>query len=493
MAEFGYPMESGAGAVVSEDQWGLMSRWWMQPGVYLEYLNGLEVYADSTGRQVKVRTGGAWAYGAMYLNTAEVILPIAVNAGATRIDSVVVRFQWTTDQVFLFVVAGTPGGGPPSLAASPGFAWDLELARITVATGFVTLAGGTVENRRVNAVPRVHDLLTEHRIASQPVGYPLRTVAGSSSATPNSAYGFGAIGDAAIDASLERRNLLLNGGFEHKSRSLASANTTSQYFHDGWYLSVNAGESLLVQDVAGTISPDSLHAAYCTVTAAGGGGTQYLQDLRLSPAGASTGGRVEMRGHSVSLSGLVYQNAVQANGARLFMNYNGTGGGTVFSAYHTSASGVELLTIGNLVIPSDATLLQVGVQFMAGAGIVYIIDSFNLVLGQVPTYYAGLGEAEEALNCRARYQRVPSIGQTLAFSGYNASLWDYIVPIPLMGPMAQAPTVSIATAFATTNANAPTVAAIGRDHIQFTCRQNTGAPNAWAANSGVIVCESNPT
>ena len=43
----------------------------VQNGVIDSYLNSLQVYADSSGMQVKVKSGGAWVKGEYYENDAE--------------------------------------------------------------------------------------------------------------------------------------------------------------------------------------------------------------------------------------------------------------------------------------------------------------------------------------------------------------------------------------------------------------------------------------
>lgn len=158
MSQRSWPWDSGAGANVLESDWGLMARWWLMPGAILSYLGGLQVVGDSSGKQVKVQTGAAWAYGAFYSNDAEYILgPFPDNAsGNPRIDRVVVRFDWTTNTAVITHLAGTPAASPspPSLAASPGTVWDLELAQVAIATGYTTIASGDVTDRRYDATPR---------------------------------------------------------------------------------------------------------------------------------------------------------------------------------------------------------------------------------------------------------------------------------------------------------------------------------------------------
>lgn len=466
-----------------------MTRWFMSPGVYLDYLNGLQCYGDSTGKQVKIKTGAGWAYGAFFLNDAEYVLgPIADNtSGNPRIDRVVVRFDWTLNTAAITLLVGTPAASPvpPSVANSPGVVWDLQLAQVAVAAGFVTITAGNVTDERANAVPRVHDLLSTHTISGQGTGYPLRT-------TSATAFSFGQIGDLALDGTAQRRNELVNGGFETKTRAVSSASTTGAPFHDGWDLAIAVGESLTVQDSTSVVMADSQHAALCTATSTGNGGTIYSQNLRVAPSGGGTGGFHYFRGKALSLLGWVKQQGATANAVRLFLATDGTGGGTTFSSYHGANTNWEALTCANRIVPNDATVVTIGAQFMAGTALDILLDDLMLVQGATPTNYLGDAEAINALRCAARVQLLPRSG-SLNFSGYNAASWAYTVPIPLAAIMTKTPTVTIATAFSNTNCNAPTVTALDRSTLQVSIVQNTASPAAWQAVSGVVLLEASPS
>lgn len=117
------------------------------------------VFADSSGRQVKLRAGVAsWTRGTRFNNTSETIIPIAANSsGKTRIDLVVLRKRreesglGVGDQhtVTPYVIEGVAADNP--VAPSPtrngtsasGF-WDLPLAEVTVPTGASSIAVGQV-------------------------------------------------------------------------------------------------------------------------------------------------------------------------------------------------------------------------------------------------------------------------------------------------------------------------------------------------------------
>lgn len=109
------------------------------------------VYADGVGtREVRVRADRqAVVQGYGWQNDGDVLtLPaLAANAsGSTRVDLVVLRLDRSDWSVRVKVVQGTPGAGEPAVTVQTGSSgvWELPLAAVTVASGAVSLAGGTV-------------------------------------------------------------------------------------------------------------------------------------------------------------------------------------------------------------------------------------------------------------------------------------------------------------------------------------------------------------
>ena len=150
MAQNSWPFVGGGGTAVNEDQWSIMARFWAQSGV-TDYANMLEVYGDSSGRQVKVKTGRACVRGHWYENTAEETVAIAANAsGNPRIDRIVLRLDPSANSIVLAVVQGTPAGSPsaPSLTQTDVGTYELTLARVAVANGASTIAAGDVTDER---------------------------------------------------------------------------------------------------------------------------------------------------------------------------------------------------------------------------------------------------------------------------------------------------------------------------------------------------------
>lgn len=154
MTQTYFPFDAGAGAAITESQWRDMARHWLATGVIRAEDNELQVYGDSTGQQVKVKTGKAFLRGHYYANDAEVILTIATaNATNPRIDRVVLKGDFTANTIAVEVITGTPAATP----AAPGFTnttstWRITLAQVYVAAGSASVDAGDVTDERTNFV-----------------------------------------------------------------------------------------------------------------------------------------------------------------------------------------------------------------------------------------------------------------------------------------------------------------------------------------------------
>lgn len=158
MAQQSWPFHNGtSGTPVLEDQWSIMARLWAASGVMGAPGDAnLQVYANSSGRQVYVRTGRAAVRGHYYSSGAEEALTLAANgSGNPRIDRVVLRLDPAANSVLLAVKQGTPAGSPsaPALTQTDTGVWELPLARVTVANGAATISAGNVTDERVFTAP----------------------------------------------------------------------------------------------------------------------------------------------------------------------------------------------------------------------------------------------------------------------------------------------------------------------------------------------------
>lgn len=151
MAEFYYPFAAGPGAAVNETDWSHLARHLASSGVVGDPGgNQLEVFADSTGRHVKVRPGQGITRGHYYLNDAIKQIDLDANpSGSTRLDLIVLRLNPTANTVIADKVTGTPGAGaPPVPTQSDTDIFELPLGVATVIAGATTITFDQVTDAR---------------------------------------------------------------------------------------------------------------------------------------------------------------------------------------------------------------------------------------------------------------------------------------------------------------------------------------------------------
>lgn len=135
-----------------------MALYYMPTGIIPEFLNDLELFADSSGRQVKVRSGGAFVRGVYYDNDELEIVPLGANSsGNPRRDLVTVRVDITgvPAVVGVHVTPGTPAGSPSTPAiVNTATIWEFALGWVAVANGASTINTGDVTKTPLWARPR---------------------------------------------------------------------------------------------------------------------------------------------------------------------------------------------------------------------------------------------------------------------------------------------------------------------------------------------------
>jgi hypothetical protein len=180
MAEEFFPFDDGQGADSREDRWRLMAQHWLDTGVLLSVGNRLEVFADNTGLQVKVRTGAAWIVGHYYESDAEKTLPIATpDATNPRIDRVVVRADFVANTITTVVLQGTAGASPTEPPVTNNTAQhEISLALVTVdpQPSASIVAGKVADDRSV--VASFGDRFDPGPVTTPPSAYPLGVTIG---------------------------------------------------------------------------------------------------------------------------------------------------------------------------------------------------------------------------------------------------------------------------------------------------------------------------
>lgn len=147
MAQTSWPFENIDTSETQFSQWARN----IGEGVKSGSLNELETYGDSTGLQVKVKSGQAMVRGHYYQSTAEEILTIpTADTTNPRIDLVVVELDPSANSITLKVVAGTAAGSPsaPTLTQTDAGVYQLQLAEVAVAANATTITAENVTDSR---------------------------------------------------------------------------------------------------------------------------------------------------------------------------------------------------------------------------------------------------------------------------------------------------------------------------------------------------------
>lgn len=136
---------------LAEDAYRDLASPWLGDGIIGDPGSStLQLYADGSGMQVKLRTGRAQIQGFRYRNTAEIVITIPANSsGSVRIDRIVLRLDPTANSITPFRVAGTAGAGVPSITRTAGGSWDIYVAQVRVEVGAVNIAADKVTDERL--------------------------------------------------------------------------------------------------------------------------------------------------------------------------------------------------------------------------------------------------------------------------------------------------------------------------------------------------------
>jgi hypothetical protein len=153
------PFDDGPGANTTEAGWRKIMSPLSIPGAMRDTLNGLSVYADSTGMQVKVRTGEVWAQGHRGAINTEKTLAIAsaasIPGGQERRDRVIYRVDYTNNRIELDVLTGTASVAPalgPALTRNSTI-FEGSLAEVVVPSADGSIDAGQVYDARVFGGP----------------------------------------------------------------------------------------------------------------------------------------------------------------------------------------------------------------------------------------------------------------------------------------------------------------------------------------------------
>ena len=147
MAQSSWPFENIDTSETQFSQWARN----IGEGVKTGALNELEVFADSTGMQVKVRSGQAMVRGHYYQSTAQETLTVtAADLTNPRMDTVIIELDPSANSIVLKVIAGSPAAvpSPEPLVQTDAGVYQFKLAEVLIDASATTIAAGKVTDSR---------------------------------------------------------------------------------------------------------------------------------------------------------------------------------------------------------------------------------------------------------------------------------------------------------------------------------------------------------
>tara|TARA_R110000796_G_scaffold39383_2_gene98255 strand:+ start:13158 stop:14153 length:996 start_codon:yes stop_codon:yes gene_type:complete len=147
MAQSSWPFENVDTSETQFSQWARN----IGEGVKPNALNELEAFADSTGMQVKVKSGQLMIRGHYYQNTSqETLVLTAADLSNPRIDTVLVELDPSANAIILRTVPGSPAVAPTPtpLVQTDAGVYQIKIAEVLVNTGAITISAGAVSDFR---------------------------------------------------------------------------------------------------------------------------------------------------------------------------------------------------------------------------------------------------------------------------------------------------------------------------------------------------------
>jgi hypothetical protein len=149
------PFDAGAGANVMESTWRKMMKHMTRgrSGVLKGEGLNCEVFGDSSGMQVKVRTGEVFIRGHWGEITSTKTLPIsAAHATLSRLDRVVARADFSDNNIELDVLTGTAASNPSAPAVTQDSSiWEVSLGTVSVPAADTSIGSNQVTDGRFYA------------------------------------------------------------------------------------------------------------------------------------------------------------------------------------------------------------------------------------------------------------------------------------------------------------------------------------------------------
>lgn len=233
-----FPLDSGAGAAVTQAAWQKMARNWFTSGVVRNGLGtDLQAVAPGGVMSVNVGAGRAALEGFFFESSAAVAVAIATaDPTNPRLDTIVVQLDLSGHTMSLVAVTGVASSSPlaPTLTNN-GTVYQMAIAGVNVAANVATIAPGNVTDSRsygaatlppsvptwaVTSLLTVWALQMTGTVTMNP-GYFIQ-----SSTAPSDIVGFGLNGYTDVGIMAATHTAVLGGG-------LGSIMKTNNYIDSG--------------------------------------------------------------------------------------------------------------------------------------------------------------------------------------------------------------------------------------------------------------------
>ena len=152
MAEASWPSPNHNTGAVNDEEYEKLAHPQAGDGIVGTPADTSVVFADSSGRQVKVRANKFGVVRGRHWDSGSVETTVAVAAnssGSTRIDTAVLRLTRATWDVTFEIVQGTPGAGAPALTQDLGVTgvYEIPLGDATVIDGSTNITAAQFTRR----------------------------------------------------------------------------------------------------------------------------------------------------------------------------------------------------------------------------------------------------------------------------------------------------------------------------------------------------------
>lgn len=288
---------------------------------------------------------------------------------------------------------------------------------------------------------------------------------------------FPSIGNARLAPSVQRHNLLTNGGFDIWQRGPGPYTIgVGSWTADKWQVAGAGGDTISISKDTTNVDYYTGACAACTFTK--GTGTTGLMQIITGADFPQTMGKY------FSFSIRVKTSTPNAIRPGIF-----NGSAWAYGKYHPGDGTYQTLSV---MSATSGAFTQIGVWFDATC--TAYIDNAMLVPGMVPADYVTMHPADELARCLRYYEIIGESGNSLNITAYQAAGTGYWVPYPYKARKAVNPTVTKNGTWVTLNTAQPGIWGGGVDAFSWGAQAVAqGVVSIVNGNAGnTITAEANP-